>query len=133
MSFSELCSLFKLWVLVSVLHIFLQTALYFQILLSITLINTNFFPANSFKKYIIKANLKMCIFLMYFKIQSGQPIITKSYLKSQIFDLFTKSSLWHKCPFRLWWWFSNKLKIYAKLDHLILTYLVLIKVACKFS
>ena len=32
----------------------------------------NTFPANSFKKYKIKTNLKMCM-LMYFKIQSDQP------------------------------------------------------------
>ena len=37
----------------------------------------------------------MCI-LMYFKIQSDQPRITRSALKSQIFDLFTKSSSGHK-------------------------------------
>ena len=34
------------------------------------------FPADSFKKYKIKTNPKMCI-LMYFKIQSGQPRTTR--------------------------------------------------------
>ena len=29
---------------------------------------------------------------MYFKIQSDQPRMTRNALKSQIFDLFTKSS-----------------------------------------
>ena len=33
----------------------------------------------------------MCI-MIYFKIQSDQPRITRNALKSQIFDLFTKSS-----------------------------------------
>ena len=33
----------------------------------------------------IKANPNMCI-LMYFKIQSDQPGITRNALKSQIFD-----------------------------------------------
>ena len=33
----------------------------------------------------------MCI-LMYFKIQRDQPRITRKALKSQILDLFTKSS-----------------------------------------
>ena len=33
---------------------------------------------------------------MYIKIQSEQPIITRNVLKSQIFDLFTKSSSEHK-------------------------------------
>ena len=37
----------------------------------------------------------MCI-LMYFKIQSEQPRITRNALKSQIFDLFTKSSSGYK-------------------------------------
>ena len=37
----------------------------------------------------------MCI-LMYFKIQSDQPRITRNVLKSQIFDLFAKSSLGQK-------------------------------------
>ena len=32
----------------------------------------------------------MCIF-MYFEIQSDQPRITQNALKSQIFNLFTKS------------------------------------------
>ena len=32
---------------------------------------------------------------MYFKIQSDQPRIIRSALKSQIFDLFPKSSLGH--------------------------------------
>ena len=31
--------------------------------------------------------------LMYFKIQSDQPRITRNDSKSQIFDLFTKSSI----------------------------------------
>ena len=55
----------------------------------------NSFPADSFKKYKIKANPKMSI-LMYFKIQSDQTRITQNFLKSQIFDLFTKSSSGHK-------------------------------------
>ena len=33
--------------------------------------------------------------LMYFKIQSDQPRITRNPLKSQIFHLFTKSSSEH--------------------------------------
>ena len=37
----------------------------------------------------------MCI-LMYFKIQSDQLRITQNALKSQIFDLFAKSSSGHK-------------------------------------
>ena len=37
----------------------------------------------------------MCI-LMYFKIQSDQLGITRNALKSQIFDLFTKSSSGNK-------------------------------------
>ena len=53
------------------------------------------FPVNSFKKYKIKTNLKMCI-LIYFKIQSDQPRITQNVLKSQIFDLFTKLLSGHK-------------------------------------
>ena len=36
----------------------------------------------------------MCI-LMYFKVQSDQPRITRNAIKSQIFDLFTKSSSGH--------------------------------------
>ena len=39
--------------------------------------------------------------LMYFKTQSDQPRITRSALKSQIFDLFTKSSSGHKENFSL--------------------------------
>ena len=35
-------------------------------------------------------NPKMCI-LMYFKIQSDQERITRNALKTQFFDLFTKS------------------------------------------
>ena len=42
----------------------------------------------------------MCI-LMYFKNQSDQPRITRNVLKSQIFDLFTKSSSGHKSNFSL--------------------------------
>ena len=42
----------------------------------------------------------MCI-LMYFKIQSDQPRITRNALKSQIFDLFTKSSSGYKRNFNL--------------------------------
>ena len=38
---------------------------------------------------------------MYIKIQSEQPIITRNILKSQIFDLFTKSSSEHKQNFSL--------------------------------
>ena len=34
--------------------------------------------------------------LMYFKIQGDQPKITRNALKSEIFDLFTKSLLRHK-------------------------------------
>ena len=34
--------------------------------------------------------------LMYFKIESDQPKITRNVLKSQIFDLFAKSSLGQK-------------------------------------
>ena len=41
----------------------------------------------------IKTNPKMCI-LVYFKLQSDQPRITRNALKSQIFDLFTELSLW---------------------------------------
>ena len=37
--------------------------------------------------YKIKTNPKMCI-LIYVKIQSDQPRITRNALKSQIFDLF---------------------------------------------
>ena len=40
----------------------------------------------------------MCI-LIYFKTQSDQPRITWNALKSQIFDLFTKSSSVHKWNF----------------------------------
>ena len=40
-------------------------------------------------KYKIKTNPNMCI-LMYFKIQSDQPRITRNALKGKIFDLFTK-------------------------------------------
>ena len=36
----------------------------------------------------------MCI-LMYFEVQSDQPRITRNAIKSQIFDLFTKSSSGH--------------------------------------
>ena len=50
----------------------------------------NPFPADSFKKYEINIYPKMCI-LMYFKNQSDQLRI-----KSQIFDLFTKSSSGYK-------------------------------------
>ena len=53
--------------------------------------------------YKIKTNLKMCV-LMYFKIQSDQPRITQNALKSQIFDLFTKSLSGHND-------FENKSKI----------------------
>ena len=53
------------------------------------------FPADIFKKYKIKTNPNMCI-LIYFKIQSDQPRITRHALKSQILDLFTKSSSGHK-------------------------------------
>ena len=42
----------------------------------------------------------MCI-LMYFKIQCDQPRITRNALKSQIFDLFNKSSSGHKWKFSL--------------------------------
>ena len=49
---------------------------------------------NCFEKYKIKTNSKMC--LMYFKIQSDQPRITRNALESQIFDLFAKSSSEHK-------------------------------------
>ena len=42
-----------------------------------------------------KTNPKMWI-LMYFEIQSDQLRITQNALKSQIFDLFTKSSSGHK-------------------------------------
>ena len=45
----------------------------------------------------------MCV-LMYFKIQSDQPRITQNALKSQIFDLFTKSLSGHND-------FENKSKI----------------------
>ena len=38
---------------------------------------------------------------MYFKIQNDQPKITRQALKSQIFDLFTKSSSGHKYHFSL--------------------------------
>ena len=38
--------------------------------------------------------------LMYFKIQSDQPRITRNALKSQIFYLFTKSSSTHKFQFK---------------------------------
>ena len=55
----------------------------------------NPFPADSFKKCNIKNNPNMCI-LMYFKIQSDQLRITQNALKSQIFDLFTKSSSGYK-------------------------------------
>ena len=55
----------------------------------------NPFPADSFKKYKINIYPKMCI-LMYFKIQSDQLRITRNALKSQIFDLFTKSSSGYK-------------------------------------
>ena len=55
----------------------------------------NLFPVDSFKRYKIKTNSKMCI-LMYFKIQSDQLRITQNALKSQVFDLFTKSSSEHK-------------------------------------
>ena len=37
----------------------------------------------------------MCI-LMHFKIQSDRPRMTRNVLKSQIFDLFSKSSSGHK-------------------------------------
>ena len=37
----------------------------------------------------------MCI-LMYFKIQSDQPRTTGNVLKSQMFDLFTKSLSGHQ-------------------------------------
>ena len=57
------------------------------------------FTADSFKKYKIKTNPKMCI-LTYFEIQSDQPGITRIPLKSQIFDLFTKSSSGHKQNFQ---------------------------------
>ena len=53
------------------------------------------FPASSFKKHKIKTNPKMCI-LMCFKIQSDQPRIKRNALKSQIFDLFAKSSSGYK-------------------------------------
>ena len=42
----------------------------------------------------------MCV-LMYFKIQSDQPRKTRNALKSQIFDLFTKSSSGHEQSFSL--------------------------------
>ena len=42
----------------------------------------NPFPGDSFKKYKIKTNPNMCI-LMYFKLQSDQPRITRNALKSQ--------------------------------------------------
>ena len=48
----------------------------------------------------IKNNSKMC-FLMYFKIQNDQPRITQNALKSQIFNLFTRSSSGHKYNFSL--------------------------------
>ena len=57
--------------------------------------NGNPFPADSFKKHKIKTNPNMCT-LMYFKIQSDQPRVTRNALKSHIFDLFTKSSSGHK-------------------------------------
>ena len=50
----------------------------------------NPFPTDNFKKYEIKTNTNMCI-SMNFKIQSDQPRITRNALKSQIFDLLTKS------------------------------------------
>ena len=54
------------------------------------------FPAGNFKKYKMKTNPNMCT-LMYFKTQpSDQPRITRNALKSQIFDLFTKSSSGNK-------------------------------------
>ena len=38
---------------------------------------------------------------MFFKFQSDQPRITQNALRSQIFDLFTKSSSGHKENFNL--------------------------------
>ena len=58
------------------------------------------FPAKSFKKYKVKTNPNMCI-LMYFKIQRDHPRITRKALKSQILDLFTKSSSGQKQNFSL--------------------------------
>ena len=46
-------------------------------------------------KYKIKTNPSMNI-LIYFKIQSDQPRITRNALRNQIFDLFTKSLSGHK-------------------------------------
>ena len=40
-------------------------------------------------------------FLMYFKIQNDQPRITQNALKSQIFNLFSRSSSGHKYNFSL--------------------------------
>ena len=43
--------------------------------------NQNLFPVDSFKKYEIKTNPKMCI-LMHFKTQSNKPKITRNALKA---------------------------------------------------
>ena len=49
-----------------------------------------------FQKYNIKTHPNMCM-LMYFKIQSDQTRIMRNALRSQIFYLFTKSSMTMGC------------------------------------